>query len=69
MGKYVTSYSIWKSGWFRIEEIKNIPFQKGDVHKTHASTYKIKKFINYNSKTSIKEGVGKFIDWYIEYNK
>ena len=43
------------------------PMQKGDVPKTWADISKAKKLIQYNPKTSIKEGVTEFTTWYKKY--
>ena len=43
--------------------------QKGDVHKTHASTKKLNQRIKFVPKVQIKEGIKKFVDWYISYYK
>ena len=47
-------------------KIKNMPFQKGDVIKTHSDTKKIDKIINFK-KTAVERGVENFIKWYKEY--
>ncbi len=44
---------------------KFLPLQKGDVFKTHSDTRLIKRYYNYNPKTSVNHGVKKFIKWYI----
>ena len=46
---------------------KFLPLQKGDVIKTHSSTKLLKKDYGYVSKTSVREGVKKFINWYLSY--
>ena len=38
--------------------------QPGDVERTFADISKAKKLIGYNPKTSFKEGIESFIDWY-----
>ena len=48
---------------------KFLPLQKGDVFKTHSDTRLIKKHYNYNPRTSVNDGVKKFIEWYISNNK
>jgi UDP-glucuronate 4-epimerase len=50
-------------------KIKLLPMQKGDVHKTHASTKKLNQRIKFVPKVQIKEGIKKFVDWYISYYK
>ena len=44
-----------------------LPMQPGDVNQTYADVAKLENEFNYQSKTSIKEGVNKFVDWYKEY--
>lgn len=39
----------------------------GDVHKTYASTDLLEKEIGFKPKTSIKDGLQQFTDWYVEY--
>ncbi|RAZ69633.1 NAD-dependent epimerase [Planococcus maitriensis] len=48
--------------------IKNyMPLQDGDVPATYADVADLYRDINFQPKTNIKDGVGKFIDWYVEY--
>jgi len=44
-----------------------LPLQKGDVVSTWADTTALEKDTGYKPDTSIKEGVNKFVDWYLEY--
>ena len=46
-----------------------IPYsmQKGDVKQTYANLKEIKKLINYSPKTSISNGIKKFITWHDSY--
>ncbi len=46
-----------------------MPMQPGDVEKTFADTQKLEKWINYKPNTTIREGIGRFVDWYKEYYK
>ncbi|MFT4153209.1 NAD-dependent epimerase [Parafilimonas sp.] len=46
-----------------------LPLQPGDVLTTFADIDDIKRDLGYHPKTSIKEGIKKFIDWYKEYYK
>ena len=43
------------------------PIQKGDVKDTVADNSLLFKEIDYKPKTSFKEGVQQFINWYKEY--
>lgn len=46
------------------KNIAFLPKQMGDVDITHADITKAKKLINYNPKTTFKEGISKFAEWY-----
>lgn len=53
---------------YKIEFNKTFePIKKGDVHKTYASTKLLEDLVGFKPKTSIKEGLQMFTDWYIEY--
>ena len=45
-------------------KIKQLPMQPGDVDRTFADISKAKKLIGYNPKTSFKEGIENFVEWY-----
>lgn len=47
--------------------INFMDIQKGDVAETHADSNRLSSLINYKPKTTIEEGIGKFIDWYRYY--
>ena len=48
--------------------IKNyLPLQMGDVPHTSADIESLVNFSGYSPKTSIKEGVKNFVDWYLDY--
>lgn len=44
--------------------IENLPMQPGDVDITYADISKAQKLFNYNPKTTIEEGMERFIHWY-----
>ena len=44
-----------------------MPMQKGDVFMTLANTKLLKKITGIIPKTNYKEGVRKFIKWYLDY--
>ena len=46
-----------------------MPMQQGDVPATWANTDLLKKLTGYAPKTDIKEGIKKFIDWYLSHYK
>src|SRR5690554_720156 len=43
------------------------PIKKGDVHKTYASTKLLEDLVGFKPKTSIKDGLQRFTDWYVKY--
>ena len=46
-----------------------MPMQKGDVKMTLSDTTLLKKLTGYNPKTNYKDGIKKFLKWYLEYYK
>jgi len=50
-------------------EIDFLDIQPGDVQKAFANIDYAKNKLNFNPKTSIQEGIPKFIEWYKSYNK
>lgn len=48
--------------------VKNLmPLQDGDVPETFADVDALMKAVDFKPSTSIEEGIGKFIDWYLSY--
>lgn len=45
-----------------------LPMQPGDVYETYADTSSIEAACGFESKTSIEEGIPRFVDWYRGYN-
>ena len=45
-------------------KIKQLPMQPGDVDRTYADVSKAKKLIGYEPKTSFKDGIQNFVNWY-----
>ena len=46
-----------------------LPMQIGDVPTTWADTSDLENEFNYKPDTSVKEGIKKFIEWYVKYYK
>ncbi|MHB8423387.1 MAG: NAD-dependent epimerase [Leptospirales bacterium] len=46
-----------------------LPQQSGDMQSTYADTDELEKLTGFRPKTSIEEGIRKFVDWYLEYYK
>lgn len=48
--------------------VKNfLPLQIGDVPETYADIDDLKALVGFEPKTSIEGGIGKFVDWYLDY--
>jgi UDP-glucuronate 4-epimerase len=41
--------------------------QAGDVPATHADVSKLEEYVNFRPKTSVEEGVKKFVEWYFHH--
>ena len=46
---------------------KYMPLQKGDVKQTISNTNLLNKITGYNPKTNYKDGIKKFLNWYLDY--
>jgi UDP-glucuronate 4-epimerase len=44
---------------------KFMDIQAGDVPATHADVQKLEEYVNFRPKTAVKEGVKRFVDWYL----
>lgn len=44
-----------------------LPMQAGDVPDTYADVADLEIDIGFKPKTTINEGIGRFVDWYMEY--
>ncbi len=44
-----------------------MPLQDGDVQATFADISDLERDIGFRPKTSLREGIGRFVDWYLEY--
>ncbi len=54
--------------FFGKEAEKNyLPLQEGDMIETWADIEKAKQFLGYNPKTTLKEGLAKFVEWHKDY--
>lgn len=53
----------------RKAELKLLPMQAGDVSATFADTSALERDMGYRPATSVKDGVGAFVDWYLDYYK
>jgi UDP-glucuronate 4-epimerase len=53
----------------RKAELNLMPMQAGDVTDTEADTSDTRTAIGYAPSTPIEEGVGRFVEWYLDYFK
>lgn len=44
-----------------------MPMQPGDFHKSYASIDRAQKKLGFSPKTSIQDGIPKFVDWYLQF--
>ncbi len=51
----------------RKAEKNMLPMQDGDVPATWADTRELNKITGYAPNTSIEEGVGRFVEWYLDF--
>ncbi|OPY76513.1 MAG: UDP-glucose 4-epimerase [Syntrophorhabdus sp. PtaU1.Bin153] len=46
-----------------------LPLQAGDVPATYADVDDLMKDVGFKPATSVEEGIGKFVEWYLKYYK
>ena len=46
-----------------------LPMQPGDVYETYADTTALSADTGYKPSTTLKDGITKFLSWYVEYYK
>ncbi|MDB5445513.1 MAG: NAD-dependent epimerase/dehydratase family protein [Phenylobacterium sp.] len=51
----------------RKAELNLMPMQPGDVARTEADVEETRKALGYEPKTPVEVGVGRFVDWYLDY--
>ena len=49
----------------RKAQLEMLPMQPGDVYRTYADTAAIERDFGYKPETSLAEGVGQFVAWYL----
>jgi UDP-glucuronate 4-epimerase len=53
----------------RKARLRFLPFQSGDVHKTHADSTKLRTLCGYAPRTTIGDGVARFVEWYLDFHQ
>jgi UDP-glucuronate 4-epimerase len=52
----------------RKARVRTLPWQGGDVYKTHADITKLRQRCGYAPRTSIGEGVARFVEWFVAFH-
>jgi UDP-glucuronate 4-epimerase len=47
--------------------VKLMPFQSGDVYKTHADVGRLQTLCGYSPRTEVSDGVARFVEWYLGF--
>ncbi len=53
----------------RTAEKNLLPLQAGDVPDTYADVSDLVRDVNYKPDTTVEDGIGRFVDWYLDYYK
>ena len=56
------------SGFDLSRHIEKLPMQNGDVLHTHADTSSFERDFGFVPGTGLDQGLGRFVEWYKEYN-
>ena len=67
--KLKTFLSIIEKNLYKKAKVNYLGMQPGDVHATIADIRSPKKLIKYKPKVKVKEGIAKFVNWYLDYIK
>lgn len=67
--KIMDFISILEKNIGKVATKEFLPMQKGDVYETYADIDELVKDTGFKPKTSIEEGLAKFVSWYKEYYK
>ncbi|AHE67443.1 hypothetical protein Loa_01896 [Legionella oakridgensis ATCC 33761 = DSM 21215] len=44
-----------------------LPMQDGDVLATHADTERLQQDLGYVARIDVKEGIARFVEWYLNF--
>ncbi|MFN4173486.1 MAG: protein CapI, partial [Parachlamydiaceae bacterium] len=61
--------SLLEKLWDKKALVKLMPLQKGDVIKTFADIEESRKRLGFSPKTSLEEGLKKYVAWHKDYFK
>jgi len=67
--KLMRFINLLEKGFGRKAIIDLLPMQPGDVKATTADVSDLEEAIGFRPRTSVEEGVAKFVEWYKEYYK
>jgi UDP-glucuronate 4-epimerase len=51
----------------RKAQLNLLPMQPGDVARTEADVEQTRAMLDYTPSTPVEVGVGRFVDWYLDY--
>ena len=66
--KLMDFISIMESAFHKKAIKEMLPMQPGDVFQTYADTSALESDFGYKPKTTLKEGIRTFVDWYKQYS-
>ena len=49
--------------------LRMMPMQQGDVLETYADTSKLQSQLGFHARTSLNDGIKKFVHWFLSYSK
>lgn len=67
--KLMDFIGIMENAFGKVAEKEFLPMQAGDVKATYADTSDLEAWVGFKPKTSLKQGVQLFADWYKRYKK
>ena len=65
--KLMDFISILENAFSKVAEKEFLPMQDGDVKATYADTSALEAWVGFKPHTPLKDGIGKFADWYKAY--
>ena len=65
--KLLTYIETLEKALGKTAEKELLPLQPGDVPDTYADVQALVDDVGYKPNTSIEEGIGRFVEWYLEY--
>ncbi|MDR0733263.1 MAG: NAD-dependent epimerase [Dysgonamonadaceae bacterium] len=67
--KLIDYINILEAAFGKKVQKEYIDMQQGDILRTYSDVSPLEKDFNYKPKTSLVNGIGKFVEWYKKYEK